>query len=232
MIDATPEITRQLSMLDEVTGDVEGAVLDGVLLTHAHMGHYAGLVHLGREALAARAMPVLARPRMASFLRENSPWSELLDHGHVDLVEIETRVELSPRISVTAIPVPHRDELSDTVGYLVEGPNARVLWLPDIDGWDAWDQDLASVITEVDHAYLDGTFFDEHELERDMSMIPHPRILDTVTRISRDIPQYAERIRFIHLNHTNPALDEDSPERALIENTQMAVAVEGEIVTL
>lgn len=233
IIDATPDITSQLAMLDRVTSDAESySVLDGVLLTHAHMGHYAGLVHLGREALASPHLPVFARPTMASFLRTNSPWRDLSDHGHIDVVEFDDTVDLSNSISVTAVPVPHRDELSDTVGFVVSGPNRRVLWLPDIDGWGAWDRSLVDVVSEVDLAFVDGTFFDDGELERDMSMIPHPRIVDTIERMSSGAPHLADRIRFVHLNHTNPALVESSPQRDAVFAAGMSVASEGEIFVL
>ena len=233
IIDATPDIASQLTLLDRATSDAESySVLDGVLLTHAHMGHYAGLVHLGREALATPRLPVFARPTMASFLRNNSPWRDLSDHGHVDVIEFDDTIELSNSISVTALPVPHRDELSDTVGFVVSGPNRRVLWLPDIDGWDAWDRSLVDVVADVDVAYVDGTFFDDGELERDMSMIPHPRIVDTIAHVSSRASHLAERVRFIHLNHTNPALDHSSTQRAAVVTARMSVASEGEIFVL
>ena len=42
------------------------------------MGHYSGLLQLGREVMGAKDMPVYAMPRMKSFLYENSPWNQLL----------------------------------------------------------------------------------------------------------------------------------------------------------
>lgn len=229
IIDATPDITRQLALLDSAAGAETGSsVLDGVLLTHAHMGHYTGLVHLGREALAAPRIPVIARAPMLDFLAANSPWRDLIDHGHIDPVEIRDRIDLSPSVSITAIGVPHRDELSDTVGFVVAGPTRRLLWLPDIDSWAAWDRDLLEVIESVDLAFVDGTFFDDDELERDMSLIPHPRVVETVGLVIGNAPHLADRVRFIHLNHTNPALDPASPERGVVVTAGMAVADEGE----
>ena len=233
LVDATPDITSQLSHLDHATGvaaarEPASPILDGVLLTHAHMGHYTGLIHLGREAAATRALAVHATKRMATFLSSNSPWRELIDHGHIALSPIDDVVRVTPSVRVRAIPVPHRDELSDTVAYVIEGPSRRVLWLPDIDNWDAWDQDLVTMIEGVDRAYLDGTFFDDHELDRDMSVIPHPRIRDTIDRVGHRAPHLADRVRFIHLNHTNPALDPHTPQRQIIDSAGMAVAEEGE----
>lgn len=229
LIDATPDIGAQLAMLDHIAPDVgAGRVLDGVLLTHAHMGHYTGLVHLGREALALPKVPVHTSERMADFLLANSPWKELVDHGHVDIVRFDTTFPLTPSISVRAIPVLHRDELSDTVCFVIEGPNRRVLWLPDIDSWDGWDVDIVELVASVDVAYVDGTFFDDGELERDMSAIPHPRVVDTVRRVTDLDPPLADRVRFVHLNHTNPALVDDSAARAFVEAAGMALASEGE----
>jgi len=229
LIDATPDIGAQLAMLNRIAPDVgAGRVLDGVLLTHAHMGHYTGLVHLGREALALPGVPVHTSERMATFLLGNSPWKELVDHGHVEIVRFDTTFQLTPSISVRAIPVPHRDELSDTVCFVIEGPNHRVLWLPDIDSWDGWDVDIVELIASVDVAYVDGTFFDDGELERDMSAIPHPRIVDTVRRVADLDTSLAARVRFVHLNHTNPALVDGSSARTVVEATGMAISSEGE----
>ena len=102
LIDATPDFPAQYDAL------TAHAPLAGILLTHAHMGHYPGLLYLGPEAMNARAMPVYATPRMAAFLRGNAPWSGLVDAGHVTLIEVTPGVEiaLTPDLRVTPIAVP------------------------------------------------------------------------------------------------------------------------------
>jgi len=60
-----------------------------------------------------------------------------------------------------------------------------------------------------------------------MSRIPHPFIEETIARQhlqSEDL----RRVRFIHLNHTNPALQAGSEARKAIEAAGMRVAEEGE----
>ena len=42
------------------------------------MGHYSGLMHLGREAANTSKVPVYAMPRMLEFLAKNGPWNQLL----------------------------------------------------------------------------------------------------------------------------------------------------------
>lgn len=203
LLDATPDFPAQLHALGVLRPE-------GVFLTHAHMGHCAGLLWLGKEAMGARAVPVHATERMGGFLRANEPWRRLVEEGRIDL-RGNAGVDLGGA-RVSAFPVPHRDELSDTVGYLVEGPRRRVLYLPDIDGWDRWDRDVRAEVEAADAAFLDATFLSDDELEgRAQSEVPHPRARDTMARLEG----LGDRVRLIHLNHTNPLLLDPSPAEAL-----------------
>jgi pyrroloquinoline quinone biosynthesis protein B len=208
IIDATPDFPSQLRTLDELAprGDT---LLDGILLTHAHIGHYLGLAQLGREVLGAKGVPVHAMPRMREFLSRNGPWDQLVRLGNVVLAPLEDGVEvaLNARIRVTPLRVPHRDEYSETVAFLVRGPSRTVLWLPDIDKWEKWTTPLESVLERADVAYLDGTFHDADELPgRNLAEIPHPLIVETEARLARS-PLKA-RVRYVHLNQSNPLLRE------------------------
>jgi pyrroloquinoline quinone biosynthesis protein B len=232
LIDATPDLPSQIDALwgGEAPPD-RRRPLAGILLTHAHVGHYAGLIHLGREALGADHLPVYATPRMARFLRENAPWSELVARGHVELRELAPGRELalSPRLHVTPVLVPHRDELSDTVGFVVRGPERRLLYVPDIDKWARWDRRLADEVRAVDEALLDGTFTDASEIPgRSQADIPHPLAGETAALLPADL---RARVRLIHLNHTNRLLW--APE-ALAEPALrgLAVARDGEELPL
>ncbi|MGA0271815.1 MAG: MBL fold metallo-hydrolase [Ilumatobacteraceae bacterium] len=227
LIDATPAIGEQLRALDDlVPRPADDAIIDGILLTHGHLGHYTGLAQLGREALAASSVPVWAQPRLRSMLERDVPWSLLVDHGHIDLRS--DPIDLGGSLLVEVLPVPHRGEVSETVAYRVTGPNRSVLWLPDIDSWDAWDRDIVEEVAAVDVAFVDATFFDDGELDRDMSVIPHPRVVDTVRRFVDRAPELASRVRLVHLNHTNPVLRVGSPERAFVERAGLSVAAPGD----
>jgi pyrroloquinoline quinone biosynthesis protein B len=231
LIDATPAIGEQLRLLDSIVPrESETPVIDGVLLTHGHLGHFTGLAQLGREALAADGVPVWAQPRLRRVLESDAPWSLLAEHGHVAFRD--DPVVLGGGLSVEVLPVPHRDEISETVAFRVEGPTGSVLWLPDIDSWELWDRDVIDEVARVDVAYLDATFYDDGELDRDMSAIPHPRVVDTVTRFVERAPELAARVRLIHLNHTNPVLRHGSPERSFVEDAGLSVALTGERFTL
>jgi pyrroloquinoline quinone biosynthesis protein B len=227
LIDATPDFADQMDRL--------GGLPDGILLTHAHIGHYLGLAQLGREVLDARRVPVYATARMARFLRENRPWSRLVAMGNVEIREIEPDREfaLTPQLAATAIRVPHRDVDSDTdtVAYLIRGPGRKILWLPDIDRWDRWDQRLADFLSDPETiAFVDGTFFSADEIPgRSLADIPHPLVPDTMTSLA-PLPSARGRVFFVHLNHTNRLLW-DAAALHELEAKGFGVAREGQTVS-
>ncbi len=231
IIDATPDFKEQLRMLDEVApvSEVPGVGLTGILLTHGHIGHYTGLMHLGHEAMGATNVPVYVMPRMGGFLSTNGPWDQLVRYKNIELREMvaDESVQLNERLSVTPFRVPHREEYTEVVGYRIDGPNRSVLFIPDIDKWERWDRSIEDLIAQVDVAYLDGTFYADGELpNRDMADIPHPFIVESMQRF-RALPALTKsKIHFIHLNHTNPALDERSEARKAIKTAGFHVARE------
>ena len=88
IFDAPPEIKHQLYWLDQLD-DGRGFALDGVFLTHGHMGHYLGLAQFGREAMGAKAIPVYAMPRMKAFLETNGPWDQLVALKNIDIQPLQ-----------------------------------------------------------------------------------------------------------------------------------------------
>ncbi len=209
MIDATPDFAEQLHFLTSNNR----RELKGIFLTHAHIGHYTGLMHLGREVMGAKSTVVNVMPKMESFLRSNGPWSQLVDLKNISLSRLidSKKVYLNTRLSITPFKVPHRDEFSETVGYRIEGPSKSLVFIPDIDKWNKWQTDIKDIVENSDYSLLDGTFYDINELPgRDMSQIPHPFIVETMKIFKNSDKK--DSIFFIHLNHTNPALDNSSNE--------------------
>ena len=230
LFEATPDLPRQTFLLAEEDG-AHGGMPDGIFLTHAHWGHYAGLGSLGRESLGADGVPVYAMPRMAEFLRTNGPWSQLVDLNNIDIqpLEEDRTVQAGERVAVTPIRVPHRDEFSETVGYRIQGPNRTALFIPDIDKWSKWERSLQAEVAAVDIAYLDGTFFDGAELgHRDMAEIPHPFIVESLALMAGWPAAERDKVHFIHLNHTNPLLNPDSEASRNVEASGCHVARYGD----
>ena len=221
MLEASPAIETQVALLHELTGTTDRGrrPVDGILLTHAHIGHYAGLIQLGREVASTKSVPVWSTPRFAGFLRDNGPWSQLVKLGQIELKEISpgttdgktapVAFEPLPGLEVEAFLVPHRDEFSDTVAYKLHGPRKTILFCPDVDRWDAHDGLLESLLDGVDVAYVDATFYDGRELPgRNILEVPHPPMIRTMELLQAMGRESPGRVRFIHLNHTNPALND------------------------
>ena len=235
LFDATPDFPQQLRALDELMPPSSAPGLAAILLTHAHIGHYTGLIHLGREVIGARQVPVYAMPRMREFLSSNGPWDQLVRLGNVDLrsMRADEPVVLNHRLTATPILVPHRGEYSETVGFRIAGPSRSVLYISDIDKWERWDRPIEKYIAAADVAYLDGTFFAEGEIPgRSMAEIPHPFIEESMKRFEALPRAERAKIRFIHLNHTNPALRPGSPACRQIERAGFRVAAIGEHIGL
>lgn len=236
LFDATPDIRQQVLLLQQNAGIRNSAksrppLFDGIFLTHAHMGHYAGLLHLGREAYNHPSIPLYASHRMSGFLKQNAPWNLLIGNRNLVLrpFEIGTALALDGELSVTPLAVPHRDEYSDTVGFVLKGLRRSLLFIPDIDKWERWDRDIGELITSVDVALLDGTFFADGEIPgRAMADIPHPFIAESLLRFGKLPAEDRQKIYFIHLNHTNPAARPGGKAREQIEAAGMHVAEEGQ----
>ena len=213
IVDATPDVNFQLQDLIGNTNPSEK--LDGIFLTHAHMGHYAGLLNFGRESLNSNNIPVYLMPKFFDFISNNGPWDQLVSLNNIKLQRIynNEKVILHNNLSFTPILVPHRDEYSETVGYLIKGNRKRALYIPDIDKWAKWNISITEMIKNVDYAFLDGTFFDEKEINnRDISEIPHPFIIESLELFNNLENIDKAKVYFIHLNHTNPVLNKNSEE--------------------
>ena len=213
LIDATPNINHQLKALIGTSNPSEK--LNGIFLTHAHMGHYSGLLNFGREAMNSKNITLYLMPRFYNFIQDNGPWNQLVKLENVKLKRIydQEKITLESNLSITPIQVPHRDEYSETVGFLIEGNTKSALYIPDIDKWEKWNKSIIELIKNVDYAFLDGTFYDEKEVNnRDISEIPHPFIIESLKLFNPLDKSEKNKIYFIHLNHTNPLLNSDSSE--------------------
>lgn len=235
LIEATPDFPEQIQLLIQEAGHQASVVPDGVFVTHAHIGHYTGLMYLGREALNAKDVPVYAMPRMKYFLEVNGPWSQLASAGNIALVELhaDVGVQLTPSLRITPFTVPHRDEFSETVGFRIDGPDKSVLFIPDIDKWEKWERSIIEEIEKVDYAFVDGTFYDAAEINyRNIAEIPHPFIIESMTILDNLPDTEKQKIYFIHFNHTNPVLDLESARAKEVIAAGYRIAIMGQVVGL
>ena len=233
IFDATPDFTEQTQILKTNHLD-NGNIIDGVFLTHAHIGHYTGLMYLGFEALGADNVPVYVMPRMKNYLETSGPWSQLLTFNNINLkpMQNDSVVALNKNLKVTPILVPHRDEYSETVGYRIEGQNKSALFIPDIDKWEKWERNIIEEVKKVDYAFVDASFFRDGELKRDMSKIPHPFTTQTTTLFENEDLETKNKIHFIHFNHSNPTIRDSHRLKDSIQNLGFRFAKEGDVYDL
>lgn len=234
LFEATPDISRQVKQLKQFNTQ-SGEIPDGIFLTHAHIGHYTGLMYLGKEAANAQQATVYAMPGMKSFLEKNGPWSQLVTQKNIVLspLEKEKPVSLTPNITITPFIVPHRDEFSETVGYRIQGPNKKAVFIPDIDKWEKWQRDIKELIKEVDYAFLDATFYNAAEINnRDIATIPHPFVIESMERFKAFSKAEKQKIIFIHFNHTNPLINPNSKEYKEALKAGFSIARKGQVFDL
>ena len=226
IIEASPDIAFQLN--DFLTN--ESKKLDGIFITHAHIGHYSGLINLGREVSNASEIPLYLMPKMTDFISSNGPWDQLVKLKNVELKTLinEKEIKLTENLRILPFLVPHRDEYSETVGFKIIGPKKSAIFIPDIDKWSKWEKSILNLISQVDYAFLDGTFYDAKEINnRDISEIPHPFIIESL-ELFKDLKEHnRKKIYFIHLNHTNPLLNSESEEYKHVVSSGYNIAVEG-----
>lgn len=229
LLDATPDFTAQY---DELLTITKSHRLSGIFLTHGHIGHYTGLMYLGREAMGAKNLPVYTMPQMGKFLTTNGPWSQLVSLQNISLqpLKADSVIQLNERLAITPFQVPHRDEFTETVGYHISGPNRSALFIPDIDKWAKWDRDIISEMEDVDLAFIDGSFFQEGELPgRNMAEIPHPFVVESMEALNGLSDLNKAGVHFIHFNHTNPLLLPGSEARTKVLQSGFRIAAEGQI---
>lgn len=230
LLDATPNITEQLQMLQaSLKNQHPLSPPAGIFLTHAHVGHYTGLMYLGREAMNTKSVPVYAMPKMKQFLETNGPWSQLVSLKNIELkaLQNDSIIELNQYFAVQPFIVPHRDEYAETVGYIIHAKKKKILYIPDIDKWEKWNKNIVDEIKKVDFAFIDGTFYQNSELPgRNMSEVPHPFVEESIQKFAALSATDKSKIYFIHFNHTNPLLKKQSSEKSKLKQLGFNLAEE------
>jgi pyrroloquinoline quinone biosynthesis protein B len=209
LFEATPDIKFQLEEFRESTGGKFTYLPQGIFLTHAHIGHYAGLIQFGKEVMSSKEIPVYVLPRFKTFLETNGPWSQLVNLNNIviHLLKADSVFHLTNQIQIETFIVPHRDEYSETAGFKIFTPEKKYLFIPDIDKWEKWNRDVVKEVMSVDVALIDATFYSNTELPgRAMSEVPHPMVSETMELFRNKDGAVKKKIYFIHFNHTNPLL--------------------------
>ncbi len=228
VFDATPDLPMQFEILKTATKDRSNH-LDGIFLTHAHIGHYTGLMYLGRESMGSRDIPVYAMPRMAKTLEDNAPWSQLVSLKNIKLMPLADgqSVKLAGGLRVEPFRVPHRDEFSETVGFRISSASRSLVFIPDIDKWEKWATPLSDLVRSADFLLLDGTFFEDGEINRPMSEVPHPFVSETMDLLAALPAKDRQKVYFTHFNHSNPLVQRNAGKIAEVRRRGFRIATRG-----
>lgn len=220
LFEATPDIKVQLQLFKALTKSEYSYLPNGIFITHAHIGHYTGLMQLGREVMNAKEMPVYVLPKMKSYLVNNGPWSQLVTLKNILLREIDTIApnEVENAILISAFLVPHRDEFSETAGFWISTKGNNYVFIPDIDKWQKWNQSIVEWVKKADVAFLDATFSEAAELpNRKMEDVPHPFISETMELFKNENKETKAKLHFIHFNHTNKLMWDKTAKQKVLE---------------
>jgi pyrroloquinoline quinone biosynthesis protein B len=231
LIDATPDFREQLHKVYQQFPNI--GLMDGILITHAHIGHYTGLMYLGREGISTKKLPIYAGKQMEQFLKNHGPWKQMVELNNIEirLMEPGKTLQIESGIKLIPIAVPHRNEYSETFGFILAGPCKKLLYIPDIDSWDMWDQNLQSMVASVDYCLFDATFFDQEEVKKigreDYKKIPHPPVTRTMDLLFKTVRSTNTKVYFTHINHTNPMVNPNHEVHQIIKDRGFYVSSDG-----
>jgi pyrroloquinoline quinone biosynthesis protein B len=222
LIDATPSLPQQLDLVRDLFPSDKRLLPDSVLLSHAHIGHYSGLMFFGKEVASTKAIPVYCTSAMKHFLESNKPFSYLIERNEIRIKELEKSktILFDEDLNITPIEVPHRNEDADTLSFLIRS-GRTLFYAPD---FDHYTETIDRCVRSSDISVLDGCFWSWQEVsDRSYETILHPPIVETLERFKG----LKNRIVFTHMNHTNPILNRDGRLRSELEKNGFRLAREG-----
>ncbi|WP_148864215.1 pyrroloquinoline quinone biosynthesis protein PqqB [Marinobacter fonticola] len=245
---ASPDIRSQLADFAPLqpARHARDTGIDAVLLMDSQIDHTTGLLTL-REGCP---LDVWCTPQVHEDLSTGFPLFPMLKHwnGGLNWREMPTEdsesfwIPAAPSLKLTAIPLlsnappysPRRGKTipGDNVGLFIEDTRTgtRVLYAP---GLGQPDDRLKEWMRHADILLVDGTVWDDDEMQR----------LEVGTKTGREMGHLAQhgpggmielldtmpakRKILIHINNTNPILDDDSMERAILKIHNIEVAYDG-----
>ena len=228
LIDVTRNLDRQLRKVGERN-------VTDIWLTHGHIGHIDGIGLFGKEVMNEKNVRLHASKSMIELILNTPKWKKLVEDNILIPIQFNSNesIQISEHLVITPIRVPHRDELTDTHAFMINGPEKSLLYLPDHDSWEEtlhmvqqnsvieWFDSLG-----IEIVFLDGTFWPKNELSRQTD-VPHPPVVDSLERLGNLNGKELE-VFFIHLNHTNPLLIPNSNEVKQLLDSGCKIAVEGQ----
>ena len=248
LVNASPDVLSQIRAHPELqpARAVRDSGIACVLLMDAQIDHVTGLLMLRERA---SPLPLLATPEVLSDIGEGFPITRILSHycGIQALpLKLDAELQAVPGLPGVALrpvvlsskpppysPFRHCPRPGDNIGLVIENPEngARVFYAP---GLGEVTPDLLALMAQCQIVLVDGTFWTEDEMQRlglskktaaDMGHLPQSGSQGMIAQLDQ-LPPGVRKI-LIHINNTNPILQEDSAERALLDAHGIEVAWDG-----
>jgi pyrroloquinoline quinone biosynthesis protein B len=254
LVGASPDLRSQILLSPELTPRPENhgrSPIGGLFLPSAEVDAVMGLLHL-REF---QSFLIFATAVVRDILKSENRIFRVLDRADpaVEWRVLSSKSRLgchlsddqcnSPSFVCDTIPLggSFPDYVSDefrrsastdeaTVGFLFEQSGKRVLIMSSLSGRETGWRRAAS---SADLVLLDGTFWSDDELRRTGRSTKSAREIGHLPLAGADgllaqFPKVAPGRRILlHINNTNPILDEDSPERREVLDAGFEVAYDG-----
>ena len=251
LVNASPDLRQQIHATPELApapGDGSRfSPITAVVLTSGEVDHVAGLLSL-REGVA---FTLFAAPRILTALAANSVF-DVLAPAHVRRTPLALgrTVEVAGGLTLEAFAVPGKvalyleraeaevaDGEGDTLGLKV-GDAATGTTFYYIPGCAAVDAAVAARLRGASLVLFDGTLDSDEELiERGLShksgrRMGHMSMAGAHGSMAACAGLGIGRRIYVHINNSNPVLDETSRERALVERAGWEVGFDGMEINL
>jgi len=249
LFNASPDILAQLHAMPAIqpARAVRDTGIRSVVLIDSQIDHTAGLLML-RES--GHPLRIYCTEPVYEDLTTGNPLFKVLSHYcKVDWQPIrfadgkcEFRVPAVEELKFTAYPLkskappysPHRNNSheGDTIGVVVEDlkSNRKLFYSP---GLGEIEKHVLPLLEDADCLLVDGTFWRDDEMvvagiaqkyAHELGHLPQSGnggMIEVLQRLKKS------RKILIHINNTNPILNEESPERMQLAQAGIEVAFDG-----
>ncbi|HEY5929517.1 MAG TPA: pyrroloquinoline quinone biosynthesis protein PqqB [Burkholderiales bacterium] len=252
LFNASPDILAQFKSFPELqpARGIRDTAIRSIILMDAQIDHTTGLLML-REG---KPLEIYCTGMACEDLTTGNPLFNILGHYcGVNWHELPTAAGSSfqaigaEELSFTAVPLkskappysPHRDNPheGDNIGMrITDKRSGKVLFYA--PGLGEIEPHLKPFLEEADVLMVDGTFWTDDEMirlgvskkrARDIGHLPQSGPGGMIEVLK---PLKASRKVLIHINNTNPILDDDSAERRELASVGIEVAYDGLDITL
>jgi len=244
LFNASPDILAQMraNPLLQPARAVRDTAIAAVVLIDGQVDHATGLLMLRERS---EPLSLWGTDPVAEDLGSGLPLLRVLDHycgvqrHRIALDGSTFQIPGVPGLTLRALPLtskaapysPHRDQPvpGDNIGVVIRDAErgSSVFYAP---GLGVITAPVFDAMAGSDCVLVDGTFWRDDEMRqlqlsrksaRDIGHLPQSGDGGMIEWL-RKLP-LATRRMLIHINNTNPILDEDSPERAALRGEQIEV---------